>query len=166
MIPATRIPDDFQQDLSLPIRYSTWEGLGPPGYTEIFPTRTFVIVLPAGLHARRGKSKRALPFGRLNEGMDSGEGEDSESLPLPGRVFAYFLHEQKERPLAEKRILRFAQNDRREDWRRFLALNVAQSFRLNSGGTSTKRCAIVSTQFLPPGLVAFDNRYDRPRCAQ
>ena len=34
-----------------------------------------------------------------------------------------------------------------EDIGRFLALNVAQSFRLNSGGTSTKRCAIVSTQF-------------------
>jgi len=44
-----------------------------------------------------------------------GRGERFGIFPLPGRVFAYFLHEQKVRTPAEKRILRFAQNDRRED---------------------------------------------------
>ena len=55
--------------------------------TGIFPTRqpqrTPANGFPAGLPVRRGKSKRALPFGRLNEGMGSGEGGEIRNLPPP-----------------------------------------------------------------------------------
>ena len=53
----------------------------------------------AGLPVRTGKSKRALSFGRLNEGSPEG-GEIRNLPPLPGRVFASFLHGQKEWPPA------------------------------------------------------------------
>ena len=49
-------------------------------------------VLLAGLPVRTGKSKRALPFSRLNEG--SPERERFGIFPL-WRVFASFLHGQK-----------------------------------------------------------------------
>ncbi len=68
-----------------------------------------------------------------------GTGERFGIFPLPGRVFAYFLHEQKVRPPAEERILRFAQNDGQYNGREYTNLTWTQGRRLSSikKGTDT-----------------------------
>ena len=81
------------------------EGFGPPGADRNLSNVTTQCTLAncsfAGFPVCTGKSKRALPFDRLNEGRGSGEGGEIRNLPPPRSCLCLLSARSESAALAE-----------------------------------------------------------------